>query len=145
MLFRCYSLFQLHWFSVFNCFFLELWWFFMVFVPLVPVGFGCGKWRYFPRLSEKNVPSCVATWHGWMKSMDSNDFFETVSKRPDLLPQYLDAAKEWPHASNVSDLLDDFRWFHMISDFYRPPCPEESKNAHVGCKTCSKRNYCVSM
>lgn len=70
----------------------------MVFVPLVPVGFAtisemAGQ-KNQRRLSEKNVPSCVATWHGWMKSMDSNDFFETVSKRPDLLPQYLDAAKE---------------------------------------------------
>jgi len=46
------------------------------------------------RRSEKNVPSCVATWHGWMKSMDSKSFFQTVTERPDLLPQYLDAAKE---------------------------------------------------
>ena len=37
--------------------------------------------------------SCVATWHGWMKSMDSAEFFETVSQRPELLPRYLDAAK----------------------------------------------------
>ena len=46
------------------------------------------------RRSEKSVPSCVATWHAWMKSMESKEFFETVSQRPELLPRYLDAAKE---------------------------------------------------
>lgn len=51
-------------------------------------------WSLLTRRSEKNVPSCVATWHGWMKSMDSKSFFETVTERPDLLPQYLDAAKD---------------------------------------------------
>ena len=51
-------------------------------------------WSLLMRRSEKNVPSCVATWHGWMKSMDSKSFFQTVTERPDLLPQYLDAAKD---------------------------------------------------
>lgn len=106
----------------------------MVFVP-VPVGFATEMAGQIKRrISEKNVPSCVATWHGWMKSMDSNDFFETVSKRPDLLPQYLDAAKEW-HI--VTTCLECFRFrsfrsfrFQMISDFYdffRPPCPAGRK------------------
>eukprot|EP00439_Symbiodinium_sp_Y106_P052946 s2736_g7.t1 len=45
------------------------------------------------RLSKKNLPSCVATWHAWMKSMDAEEFFDTVTKRPELLPAYTEAAQ----------------------------------------------------
>ncbi|CAK9008024.1 unnamed protein product [Durusdinium trenchii] len=56
------------------------------------------------RLSEKSMPSCVATWHSWMKSMDSEQFFETVSQRPQLLPSYLEQAKEEGMAGPGNDV-----------------------------------------
>ncbi|CAJ1436758.1 unnamed protein product [Effrenium voratum] len=71
------------------------------------------------RLSEKSLPSCVATWHAWMKSMDSEEFFQLVSEKPNLLPQYLEMAKEEGMAGPGNDICvqtSDFVLKHLPRD-----------------------------
>jgi len=59
----------------------------------------------------RSLPSCVATWHAWFKSMKSGAFFESVSKEPHLLPAYTEAARLEGMAGPEDDLIKDVARF----------------------------------
>lgn len=80
----------------------------------------------------QRLPSCVATWHAWFKSMDSSKFFETVASRPGLLESYTEDARSEGMAGPQDGVLLDTAEF--VKDLLQKACTQASPEVvDLGC------------